>query len=192
MNNELYERDFPNEYETIRLNRLKEKEENQELEKFSNLFNEKLNKNHNKYIKLKPDYLKFISYESFYIKDNKYIFDVYISNSNDSLLLNCYVDKYHCGWNGLIHGGASYFLTFLGMYIIIKEKERKERCQYKINNFSTKYKQKVQFESNLIIEANLYLKKGVVIVISSKLINYLNEVCVETKFEMEKLEGIKF
>lgn len=78
------------------------------------------------------------------------------------------------------------------MYIIIKERERYEKSQYEIKNFSTKYKQKVQFESNLIIETNLYLKEGAVVVISSKLINYLNEVCVESEFEIKKLDGIKF
>lgn len=102
--------------------------------------------------------------------------------SNPSLIMVCYLNRYHCGRFGFIHGGASYYITYLASQLL------SERLGCSANSISKliKYKKKLPINSYCFVEAFYHVsqadtKKSIIIEIHLK--DYSSQDCVVSIFE---------
>jgi len=169
--NENYEIHFNEEWKYIVKERLDEclKREKSQFE----LFKHKLMSN--KIFKLLKFSFDFKLYQSFYPS----VFEFYLSEDKEHVLFFGYLDKFHGGRLGYIHGGASFNLTFICSSILLQGKIGEK---WILQSQNVNYKKKLKINSYVITESNIVYRDQYKIKIKSNLIDIDEDVCIESDF----------
>lgn len=148
-----YNKFFPKEYNKFL--------EDKSVFNFENKLLNNLNKN-NEYKNFDIfEYVDINIYKMFYIDNIKFYKNNYLTIEDLKVIVICYLNKFHCGWTGIIHGGSSYMLTYIciSAYLAILNSQY-HHVKLKIKNHTTKYIKKIFINSNLIVSLE-YLKDNI-------------------------------
>lgn len=171
--NDKYERFFNEEWKLIDKERL-DKCSSNEKSQYEKLKNKLINNETFKLIKFSFD---FKLYESFYL--NMHEFYLSTSTNNEQVFFFGFLDKFHGGRLGYIHGGSSFYLTYICSSLLINEMKGEK---WILANQKVNYKKKLNINSYIIIEAKVFFKDNNKLHIKSNLIDIAEDVCIESDF----------
>ena len=176
----IYDKYYNSEWDKLIITREEDKSNKQEEMLFNSTIGKVITKNMID-CNIEEIFSNFKIYKHFFSNCSK----VYKESNSNKLIIIFYLDKYNCGRFGYIHGGASYFLTYLSSQLLV------DSCDYNIVTQKTIYKKKIMLNSNLFTES-IKLFDNNNIKVNVKLRDYCGDVCLESEFIYERIFNTKF